>query len=223
MHTFGHPAHMNELAAICDEFSVELIEDGAEALGSLYHGEHVGNRSFASIYSFNGNKIVTTGGGGCITTDDEEFAAKIRHITTTAKQPHEYEYLHDELGFNYRMPNLNACLGIAQLEKLSKFIEQKRILTQNYRQFFSNFNYQFWLEREECESNYWLNTVSFSCENEKYHFLQETNKNFVMTRPVWVLLHKLPIFDNSSTFLDGTAERIYETTVNIPSSVPSFK
>lgn len=218
MHTFGHPAQMRELRAICDEFKILLIEDAAEALGSYLDGEHVGKYSGLATYSFNGNKIATTGGGGCITTNDNQLSEKIKHLSTTAKVPHKYEYFHDQLGFNYRMPNLNACLGLAQLEKMDYFLENKRSLANKYKNVFENTGFRFWEERQSCKSNYWLNAVSFKTRDQKIAFLEKTNELGVMTRPVWVLLDQLPYFADCETIKTGAADTIYDTTVNLPSS-----
>ncbi len=218
MHTFGHPARMQEIKSICDEFTIPLIEDAAEALGSYIGEEHVGKNSLLTTYSFNGNKIITTGGGGCVTTDDSLLAERIRHLATTAKTPHQYEYFHDEIGFNYRMPNLNACLGLAQLKKLDYFLNNKRKLALIYKNLFENSGAHFWTEREGCKSNYWLNAISFNTSEQKQYFLEKTNKKGVMTRPVWTLLDKLPHFAYCHVLKTGVAEKIYDTTVNIPSS-----
>lgn len=223
MHTFGHPANVTEISSICSTFGLRLIEDSAEALGSIHAGYHVGHKAFASIYSFNGNKIITTGGGGCVTTNDFDLAQRIRHLTTTAKCNHQYEYFHDEVGFNYRLPNLNACLGIAQLEKLSFFLEQKRNLFLLYEDFASSFSVRLWKDAPNNLSNYWLNALTFDHKEDKAYFLNETNNNSVMTRPLWYPLHKLPAFKDCLKILDGTTEQLYETTVNLPSSVPSLR
>ena len=218
MHTFGHPAKVKELAAICDEFNITLIEDAAEALGSYNDGEHVGQYASLTTYSFNGNKIITTGGGGCITTNDAELSEKIRHLSTTAKVPDQFEYFHDQLGFNYRMPNINACLGLAQLEKLDYLLVNKRSLAEMYTRFFENSGYRFWTERSDCRANYWLNTVSFQTCEQKKTFLENTNAAGIMTRPVWVLLDQLPYYCQCETVETGASEAIYNTTVNLPSS-----
>lgn len=219
MHTFGHPAHMKEIQLVCHEFGVPIVEDAAEALGSFLDEEHVGSFSRLTTYSFNGNKIITTGGGGCVTTNDPTLAEKIRHLSTTAKVPHQYEYFHDELGFNYRMPNLNACLGLAQLEKLEYFLGNKRELASKYSEYFLNSGFRFWNERSGCKSNYWLNAISFDTIEQKKYFLENTNKNGVMTRPIWILLDKLPHFASCEVVKTGVGEKLYDTTVNIPSSV----
>ncbi|MDB2478807.1 LegC family aminotransferase [Alphaproteobacteria bacterium] len=223
MHTFGHPCDIDEIVDICATFNVVLVEDAAEALGSYRRGCHVGNKALAATYSFNGNKIVTTGGGGCITTNDKTLAERLKHLTTTAKRAHPYEYFHDEIGFNYRLPNLNACLGIAQLEKFERFVEIKRDVFLNYANFVADqYGCKLWKERSKCRSNYWLNALSFSSSKEKSLFLKETNANSIMTRPIWSLLTTLPQYALCQSLLDGTAKRLYNTTVNIPSSVPKL-
>ena len=154
-----------------------------------------------------------------MTTDDANLAEKIRHLSTTAKVPHEYEYFHDTLGFNYRMPNINACLGLGQLTKLGYFVANKRLTAKKYASFFENYSFKFWVEKAGCKSNYWLNAVSFKTEEQKEFFLKRTNAAKVMTRPVWVLLDKLPHLAGRHVICNGNAEKIYKTTVNIPSSV----
>jgi perosamine synthetase len=218
MHTFGHPAKMLELASICDEFNIILIEDAAEALGSYSDSEHVGRYASLTTYSFNGNKIITTGGGGCITTNDNKLSEKISHLSTTAKAPDKFEYFHDQLGFNYRMPNINACLGLAQFEKLDDILANKRSLAEMYTNFFADSGHRFWTERSDCRANYWLNAVSFQTREQKQFFLETTNAAGIMTRPVWVLLDQLPHYSRCETVETGASEAIYDTTVNIPSS-----
>ncbi|MDB0032781.1 LegC family aminotransferase [Amylibacter sp.] len=220
MHTFGHPAQMEELSILCKKFMLPLVEDAAEALGSLSKGKHVGNLCDVAVYSFNGNKIITTGGGGMVTTNDPVLAKKLKHLTTTAKVPHKYEYFHDQLGFNYRMPNLNACLGLNQMDQIEKFLISKRKVANIYSDFFKQTPFRFWSEPDNCESNYWLNTVSFSSSQEKHEFLEFTNSRNIMTRPVWALLSSLPYFKGCYIYGDQVAKSIYETTVNLPSSVP---
>lgn len=221
MHTFGHPARLIELSEICKDFDIDLIEDAAEALGSRINDRHVGNAGILSTYSFNGNKIITTGGGGMITTNDEELAMKLRHITTTAKVPHQYNYFHDQLGFNYRLPNLNASLGLGQMKCLQKFLAAKKIVAKLYEDFFEETPVRFWSEEPGAVSNYWLNAISFPDKELKYAFLDFTNSRGIMTRPVWDLLPTLPHFKHSQTDGMPVARGIYETTVNIPSSVPN--
>ncbi len=221
MHTFGHPARLTELSEICKNFDIDLIEDAAEALGSRINDRHVGNAGILSIYSFNGNKIITTGGGGMITSNDEELATKLRHITTTAKVPHQYNYFHDQLGFNYRLPNLNASLGLGQMKYLQKFLAAKRKVAKLYDDFFKETPVRFWSEEPGAVSNYWLNAISFPDKELKHAFLDFANSRGIMTRPVWDLLPTLPHFKHSQTDGIPVARDIFETTVNIPSSVPN--
>ena len=221
MHTFGHPARLFELSEICKSFDIDLIEDAAEALGSRIKDSHVGNVGRLSTYSFNGNKIITTGGGGMITTNDEELAVKLRHITTTAKVPHRFNYFHDQLGFNYRLPNLNASLGLGQMEHLTKFLAAKRKVAGIYSDFFKESFVRYWSEVPGTKSNYWLNAISFPTEELKHSFLEFTNSRKIMTRSVWNLLPTLPHFKNAQTDGISVARSIYQTTVNIPSSVPN--
>ena len=221
MHTFGHPAKLTELTDICKSFDIDLIEDAAEALGSRVNAKHVGNAGRLSIYSFNGNKIITTGGGGMITSNDEDLAVKLRHITTTAKVAHQYNYFHDQLAFNYRLPNLNASLGLGQMKFLNKFLCEKRKIAKLYYDFFKGTSVRFWSEVPGVESNYWLNAISFPNKELKYAFLDYTNSRGIMTRPVWDLLPTLPHFKHSQTDSMTVAKNIFETTVNMPSSVPN--
>ncbi len=221
MHTFGHPARLTKISKICKSFDIDLIEDAAEALGSRINEIHVGNAGRLSIYSFNGNKIITTGGGGMITSNDEDLAIKLRHITATAKVSHQYNYFHDQLGFNYRLPNLNASLGLGQMKYLRKFLTEKRKVAKLYDDFFKGTPVRFWSEEPGVASNYWLNAVSFPNKELKYAFLDFTNSRGIMTRPVWDLLPTLPHFKHSQTDGIPVARGIFETTVNIPSSVPN--
>jgi len=222
MHTFGHPAEMDKIYDLCQKFGIFCIEDAAEALGSMYKGQPAGSLSDAAVFSFNGNKIITTGGGGAVVSNDRSLRDRLKHITTTAKQPHRYEYFHDELGFNYRMPNLNACLGLPQLQKLNHFIEEKRKLFYKYRDFFKPWDVRVWTETEGNRSNYWLNAVSFSSREARDNFLIHTNNVGIMTRPIWQLLPTLPMYIQCQNFDKGIASSLYETTVNIPSSVPVY-
>lgn len=218
MHTFGHPADIAGLLEVCQRWNLTMIEDAAESLGSLYRGQHTGTFGQLGILSFNGNKIITTGGGGMILTN-KSMGQKARHLTTTAKKPHPYEYVHDEIGFNYRMPNINAALGCAQLEQLESFIEKKRQLAESYRDFFNHSPWQFIVEPESCRSNYWLNAVI--CENRHHRdeLLKETNTAGVMTRPIWQLMNQLPIYQNSLSGPLDNSEWFVERVVNLPSSV----
>ena len=220
MHTFGHPCKIEEIKSICDKWYITLVEDSAESLGSYYNDKHTGTFGKLGAFSFNGNKIITSGGGGMIVTDDEDLAKKAKHLTTTAKVPHQYEYIHDEIGYNYRMPNLNAALLLAQLEQLNKFLENKKELTKKYEEFFKQFeDINFIKEPKSSKSNYWLQTIKFENEKQKEEFLEVSNKNGVMTRPTWQLMNKLEMFnDCQCTELDN-CELLEQTIVNIPSGV----
>jgi dTDP-4-amino-4,6-dideoxygalactose transaminase len=218
MHSYGHPCRIEEIKKICDEYNIFLIEDAAESVGSLYKGRHTGTFGQLAAMSFNGNKIVTAGGGGCVITDDEILAKKAKHLTTTAKVPHRWDFYHDQIGYNYRMPNLNAALLIAQLEKLDDFILNKRKLANKYEVFFKSINYFFFKEPKDSKSNYWLNSVVLRNKKQRDQFLDETNLNGVMTRPIWTLMNKLPMFKNSQYDDLKNSEWLDERVVNIPSS-----
>ena len=220
MHTFGHPVRIEELAAVCAEWNLELVEDAAESIGSKYKGKHTGLFGKVGALSFNGNKTITTGGGGMLLFMDEALAALAKHLTTQAKIPHRWEFKHDHIGYNYRMPNINAALGCAQLEHLDEFIANKRETAQTYADYFKDKEgIQFFTEPENCFSNYWLNVVILPDSDAQLRFLQETNDNGVMTRPIWELMNRLPMFEKCQhDHLENTiwfADRV----VNIPSSV----
>ena len=220
MHTFGHPARIEEIAAVCDEFHIELVEDAAESIGSRYKGIHTGLFGKVGILSFNGNKTITTGGGGMLLFNDEELGSMAKHLTTQAKVPHRWEFRHDHIGYNYRMPNINAALGCAQLEHLDDFIKSKRGIATAYSEFFSSVDeVEFFTEPENCFSNYWLNVVILKDRDAQQEFLLETNDNGVMTRPVWELMNRLPMFENCDH--DGLVNTVWlaDRVVNIPSSV----
>ncbi len=219
MHTFGLPARVDEIREICDRYDIPLIEDSAESLGSTWKGRHTGGFGTMGVFSFNGNKTVTAGGGGAIITDDEELAKRAKHITTTAKKPHKWEYVHDEIGYNYRMPNLNAALACAQLEQLDTYIENKRKLADSYREFFNSKEIEFIGEIESAKSNYWLNAVCLEDREQRDQFLAYTNEHGVMTRPIWCLMNKLEMFKESQTGDLSNAEWLEDRIVNIPSSV----
>ena len=219
MHTFGHPCRIDEIQNICEQYNIALVEDSAESLGSYYKGRHTGTFSRLSAFSFNGNKIITSGGGGCIITDNEQLACRAKHITTTAKVPHKWEYMHDEIGFNYRMPNLNAALLVAQLEKLDYFIDSKRELTEIYKQHFLSSGASLYTEPDGARSNYWLQAVILSDVEERNLFLSETNTNGVMTRPIWKLMNKLEMFSGCQCGSLVNAAWLEDRVVNIPSSV----
>ena len=220
MHTFGHPVRIDEIAILCEEYHIELVEDAAESIGSLYKGKHTGTFGKVGAISFNGNKTITTGGGGMMLFNDEDLAAHAKHLTTQAKIPHRWEFCHDEIGYNYRMPNINAALGCAQLENLDRFIESKRQLAQEYAAFFKNIEgIQFFTEPEDSYSNYWLQAVILKDKAAQQEFLQQTNDNGVMTRPIWELMNRLPMFQYCES--DGLKNTIWfeDRVVNIPSSV----
>jgi aminotransferase in exopolysaccharide biosynthesis len=219
MHTFGHPARMDEIQKICDKYSLPLIEDAAESLGSFYKGRHTGTFGKAAILSFNGNKLVTTGGGGMVITDDEAIADRIRYISTTAKRPHRWEFYHDEVGYNLRMPSLNAAIGLAQLEYFDRILKNKRETAQAYQQFFHSIDIRFITEPDNSKSNYWLNAVLFDNRKQRDKFLEYSNDNGVQSRPAWVLLHTLPPYRHCQHTETPNAEYIVDRLVNIPSSV----
>lgn len=220
MHTFGHPVHLDELLKVCNEYHIELVEDAAESIGSLYKGKHTGTFGKIGALSFNGNKTITTGGGGMMLFNDEELGAYAKHITTQAKIPHRWEFRHDHIGYNYRMPNINAALGCAQLEHIEEFVASKRQMAEEYKAFFKNVpDIEFFTEPENCRSNYWLNVVILNDKDAQQEFLQFTNDNGVMTRPIWELMNRLPMFEHCQN--DGLKNTIYfaDRVVNIPSSV----
>ena len=219
MHTFGHPCRIDEIADICDHYRIALVEDAAESLGSTYKGRHTGTIGLFGIYSFNGNKTVTCGGGGSIVTNDETLAKKTKHITTTAKLPHLYEYVHDMNGYNYRLPNLNAALACAQLEQLSAFLENKRELAERYQEFFESLDIPFIKEPDHAVSNYWLNGIILADRKSRDEFIKASNNGNVMTRPVWKLLNKLDMYKTCQTDALTNAKWLEERVVNIPSSV----
>jgi perosamine synthetase len=218
MHTFGLSCRISEIYEICLKYKIVLIEDAAESLGSFYKEKHTGTYGSLGILSFNGNKIITAGGGGCIITDDEKLAKRAKHLTTTAKVPHRWEYTHDMVGYNYRMPNLNAALLLAQLENLELFLNNKRKNSIAYKIFFSDTDLHFIEEPENSKSNYWLNTIILKDQRHRDLFLEETNSKGIGTRPLWTLMHKLAIFENSQNGGLKNAEWLEERIVNIPSS-----
>lgn len=219
MHTFGHPCQADAIAEVCERYHLALIEDAAEALGSTYKGKYAGTFGLLGIYSFNGNKTLTCGGGGAIVTNDEKYANRAKHITTTAKVPHAYEYAHDAIGYNYRLPNLNAALACAQLEELEFFIENKRKLAKTYEEFFQSLDIRFVCEPDHARSNYWLNAIILPNRAARDEFLEATNKAKVMTRPIWRLMNKLDMYKDCQTDELEVAQWLEERVVNIPSSV----
>ncbi|MCK4662455.1 MAG: LegC family aminotransferase [Bacteroidales bacterium] len=219
MHTFGFPCRIDEIKEICDKFNINLIEDAAESLGSFYKGKHTGTFGKFGVLSFNGNKIITTGGGGMIITNDKELAQRAKHITTQAKTPHKWEYVHDYVGYNYRLPNINSALGVAQLEKLDFFITNKRELAELYKKFFNKMNYKFLTEPKNSKSNYWLNVLIFKDKTEKDCFLKYTNENGIMTRPIWKLMVEMKMYKVCQKDDLTNSKWLYNRVVNIPSSV----
>ncbi|RXK05023.1 LegC family aminotransferase [Halarcobacter bivalviorum] len=219
MHTFGHPCKIDEIKNICEKWKISLVEDAAESLGSYYKGKHTGTFGKISAFSFNGNKIITSGGGGVIVIDDEALAKRAKHITTTAKIPHSYEYVHDEVGYNYRLPNLNAALLVAQMENLDKFLSSKKDLATIYKEYFSSINIDFVEEPNDCSSNYWLQAIKLENKKQRDDFLEFSNSNKVMTRPIWKLCSELKMFEKCQKDELKNAKYLEERVVNIPSSV----
>lgn len=221
MHTFGHPVDLDGLLAVAKDFNIAMVEDAAESLGSYYRGQHTGTFGLLGILSFNGNKTITTGGGGAILTNDPELARRARHLTTTAKVPHRWEFVHDEVGYNYRMPNINAALGCAQLEQLADFLKSKRALFEGYRNAFATVpGVRVIAEPANCNSNYWLQTLLLdeSIAVQRDEVLAATNAAGLMTRPAWTLMHRLaPFCQCPSMSLQG-AESLASQLINLPSS-----
>ena len=218
MHTFGHPCMIDEIKDICDKYHIFLIEDAAESLGSMYKNKHTGTFGQMGVLSFNGNKIITSGGGGCLVTNDKRLAKKAKHLTTTAKVPHKWDFYHDMVGYNYRMPNLNAALLVAQLENLDSFINSKRKLAGIYEDFFNGTDYVFVKESIESKSNYWLNSIILQDKNQRDLFLEDTNSQGIMTRPIWTLMNKLSMFEYAQCGDLKNSEWLEDRVVNIPSS-----
>lgn len=218
MHTFGFPCRIDEIAAVCEKYKIALVEDAAESLGSYYKGRHTGTFGLMGTFSFNGNKTVTCGGGGAIVTNDEKVAQHAKHLSTTAKIPHPYEFVHDEVGYNYRMPNLNAAVACAQLEQLSAILDNKRALADIYNTYFTDKDIRFVTEGTDARANYWLNTVVLKDLEARDAFLNETNGSKVMTRPIWKLMNKLPMYAHCQTGDLTNSLWLEDRVVNIPSS-----
>lgn len=220
MHTFGLPCRIKEISSICNEYGIVLIEDAAESLGSSFQDSHTGTIGKIGTFSFNGNKIITTGGGGMVVTNDEQLADRIKHLTTTAKRPHQYEYYHDEIGFNYRMPNVNAAIGVAQMENFTEILMAKEKLAKIYSDFFAESTIKFACPIDEAKTNYWLNAIILNNRVDRDNFLKITNDNNIMTRPIWNLISDLPMYVNCEH--DGLANSkwLVDRVINIPSSVP---
>lgn len=220
MHTFGHPCQIDEIITVCNKYNIELVEDAAESLGSFYKGKHTGTFGKVGILSFNGNKVMTTGGGGMLLFNDDKLAAKAKHLSTQAKLPHKWEFVHDEIGYNYRMPNINAALGCAQLEQIDIFLVSKRKTAEAYKTFFLGVDgIKFVSEPQNCQSNYWLHALILKNREERDNFLTFTNEKGVMTRPIWELLNRLPMFKDCQCGDISNAEWLADRVVNIPSSV----
>ena len=222
MHTFGHPVDMDKVNALAEKYHLVVVEDCAESIGSFYKGKHTGNFGLVSAMSFNGNKTITTGGGGAVLTNDEELGKLAKHLTTQAKIPHKWEFRHDMLGYNYRMPNINAALGCAQLEELPEFLAKKRALSEKYRQAFENNEVvDFFVEPEFARSNYWFNALILKPEiaNLRDNLLALLNDNNVMSRPIWNLMYTLEMYKDCPRMDCSVAEDIGRRLVNIPSSV----
>jgi aminotransferase in exopolysaccharide biosynthesis len=218
MHTFGHPVELDELVIVCNKWHLTLIEDAAESLGSFYKGKHTGTIGRFGAVSFNGNKIVTTGGGGMVLCKSLDDGLHTKHVTTTAKVPHPYEFFHDEPGFNFRMPNLNAALGCAQMESLPAFLKQKRHIAEFYQSFFADSDYQFVTEPEYAQSNYWLNAVICPDAKSRDELLAKSNESGVMTRPIWKLMHRLPAFKDAMCGDLTYSEFVESHLINLPST-----
>jgi aminotransferase in exopolysaccharide biosynthesis len=219
MHTFGHPVDLSGLLSVCEQWGIVLVEDAAESLGSFYKGQHTGTFGDLSALSFNGNKIITTGGGGMMLCQSSDVAKQAKHITTTAKVPHPFEYVHDQLGYNYRLPNLNAALGCAQLEQLPHFLAEKRALAARYADFFVDSELTFVSEPEGCQSNYWLQAVICPDRTMRDALLAQTNAAQVMTRPIWQLMHRLPMYQSCLRDDLTQAQWLEDRVVNLPSGV----
>lgn len=219
MHTFGHVCRIEEIMDICERYHIEVVEDAAEAMGSYYKGKHLGSFAKIGAISFNGNKTITTGGGGVILTNDETIGKHAKHLTTQAKLPHAWEFVHDEIGYNYRMPNINAALGVAQLEQLDHFLANKRTTAEAYKNYFQKQGIAFFAERAEERCNYWLNAIILKNKEERDAFLTESNAKAVMTRPIWQLMNRLPMFKDSPKTDLSNAEWLEARVVNIPSGV----
>ena len=219
MHVFGHPIPLEKIQTTCEKYNIVIVEDAAESLGSFWGEKHTGTWGKLGILSFNGNKTITTGGGGMLLTNDPQLGELAKHLTTTAKISHPWEYFHDRVGFNYRLPNLNAALGCAQMDLLPRILEKKWELALSYKTFFDSFGVPFVTAPEGCKSNYWLNAILLNNLEERDEFLKYSNSNGVMTRPIWTLLPKLPMY--SHCYHDGlqNARWLEERIVNIPSSV----
>lgn len=219
MHTFGHPVRIDEIKEICEEYNIVLIEDADESLGSFYKGKHTGTFGKFGTLSFNGNKTITTGGGGMIITDDEKMAKLAKHLTTQAKVPHKWNYEHDFIAYNYRLTNLAAALGVAQMEQLPEIIKSKHELALKYKTFFSGLNFSFIDEPLNSNSNFWLNAIILKDRKQRDEFLEYTNNKGIMTRPIWQLMNRSPMFKRCQNGNLSNAEWLVDRVVNITSTV----
>ncbi len=219
MHTFGFMMQVDKIKKICRKFNIKLIEDAAEALGSFYKKKHAGTFGDIGVISFNGNKIITTGAGGMIITNNKKYADKLKHLTTTAKKLHPWHFIHDMVGYNYRMPNLCASLGLAQLENLKFFLNDKKDLAHIYYQWGKENDFNFLRGISNCHPNYWLNTIILNNKSERDRLLEETNKKGIITRPVWTPVHKLKMYRTYSRDDMLNTNWIFNRAVSLPSSV----
>lgn len=219
MHTFGMPMRIDEVVRVCDEFKIPVVEDSTESIGAYYKGQHTGTFGMIGTFSFNGNKTVTSGAGGAIITNDEALGKKAKHLTTTAKVPHPWAFIHDAVGYNYRMPNLNAALACAQLEQLDSYVANKRELAAIYKKYFHSLGIETVTEIDQAKANYWLCTIILKDREEREAFLKYSNDNGVMTRPAWTLMHKLVMYKDCFRGDLSNAEWLEDRLVNIPSSV----
>lgn len=222
MHTFGFPCRILEIIAVANKYNIPVIEDAAESLGSYYKGGHTGTFGLAGILSYNGNKTITTGGGGMIITDNDEFAKKAKHLTTTAKVPHRWEFVHDDVAYNYRLTNVNAAIGVAQMEQIEKYLKNKRETAFKYSEFFNNTGIKFFNEPKNTTANFWLNSILLNNLVVRNEFLEYTNDNGIMTRPIWRLMNKLDMYKNCQTGNLDNAEWFEERVVNIPSGIRKY-
>ncbi len=218
IHTFGFPVELDKIKELCDCYNIALVEDAAESLGSFYHKKHTGTVGKLAALSFNGNKIITTGGGGMILTNDEQLAKRAKHLTTTAKIPHQWEFDHDEIGYNYRLPNLNAALGVAQMELLPEYLKSKRELAHQYQEWGEEYGVEFVRESANTKANYWLNVAITQGIKQRDEFLKETNNSNIMTRPAWRPMHKLAINQDCQFANMRNTEWLADRIINVPSS-----
>jgi dTDP-4-amino-4,6-dideoxygalactose transaminase len=219
MHTFGFPVHLEELIKVCNLWKIPIVEDAAESLGSEYKGFPTGSFGQVGAFSFNGNKIITSGGGGAITTKNKILGERAKFLTTTAKKPHQYEFIHNEIGYNFRMPNINAALACAQLEQLQSFLEIKRDLAKDYEMFFNEKGVKFRTETKNTKANYWLMCIELENKKDQNNFLKHTNSSGIMTRPIWELMSNLSMYTDCQKDSQKNAQFLKNRIVNIPSGV----